>query len=307
MPVPHVSTNFADVLDIRFKQIFDDELEMLQDMLPNVYTMEGTNGRNDMRWSEIGTMTDFIQFNGSVDFGSQNQGFDVTLTPVEFTRGIQVERLLFENDQFQTMNQRPAALANAAHRTRQRHGALIFNSAFTDDSGGLFYDNTENVALCADSHTTNSGASTANGFDNLGTAALTATAVQAARLQMRGFRGDQADRISVVPDELFIPPDLEEEGYEIIASAGKVDTANNNANIHQGRYRMTDWEYMMDTSNWFLSDSGMRRKHVHWSDRIPLEFAFVEDFDSIIAKWRGYMVYGLAHTNWRWVMGHQVS
>ena len=29
--------------------------------------------------------------------------------------------------------------------------------------------------------------------------------------------------------------------------------------------------------------------------------------NTFVAKWRGYMVYGLAHTNWRWVMGHQVS
>ena len=70
---------------------------------------------------------------------------------------------------------------------------------------------------------------------------------------------------------------------------------------------MTDWEYMQDTNNWFLSDSGMRRKHLHWSDRIPLEFAFVEEFETIIAKWRGYMRYSNAWTDWRGIFGANVS
>ena len=306
MPVPHVSTNFPDVLDPTFKRIFNDERDQLPDMLPEFYSFGDTGPRGDTsKWSGVGTLPDFSEFTGNLTYKSQSHAFDTVATHKEFAQGTQIERKLFDDEQHGTMNARPAAIATSAARTRQNHAAHMFTNAFSVDTA--FYVNSEAVALCSNSHTTNSGASTANGFDNLGTAALTAVAVQAARIQMRGFRGDQADRISIVPDELFIPPDLEEEGYEIIASAGKVDTANNNANIHQGRYRMTDWEYMTDTNNWFLSDSGMRRKHVHWTDRIPLEFAFVEDFDTIITKWRGYMVYGLAHTNWRWVFGSQVS
>lgn len=305
MPVPHVSTNFADLLDPRFQRIFEDVYQQLPDMLPTLFNFEGTNGRDTMTWSQVGTIDDFVQFTGNVSYGSQNQGFDTTATPLEFTRGIQIERKLFDDDQFNIMDQKPKALANAAFRTRQRHGSRPWNNAFSVDT--FFYNNTEGVALSSNSHTTTSGASTATGFDNLTTASLTATAVQAARVQMRGFRGDQAERISVVPDELLVPPDLEEEGWEIINSPGKLDTANNNRNISEGRYRMIDWEYLTDSNNWFLMDSTMRSLMLHWTDRIPIEFGMIEDFDTLIAKWRAYMRYTQAHTDWRFLLGASVS
>ncbi len=305
MPVPHTSVNFGDLLDPRFQKIFTEQFKELPDMLPSLYQFPPTNGRNNMTWSEVGTISDFEQLSGSVSYNSQNQGFDVTSTPLEFTNGIQVERRLFDDDQYHIMDQRPSELAISAARTRQKHGARMFNNAFSVDT--LFYSNSEGVALSSDSHITTSGASTANGFDNLGTAALTATAVAAARIQMRGFRGDQAERISIMPDELWHPTDRYEEAFEIVASSGKVDTANNNRNVHEGKYKAIEWEYLTDANNWFLVDSVMRKRQVHWVDRISLEFAMAEDFDTFIAKWRAYMRYSLAHTNWRWVMGHQVS
>ncbi len=305
MTVPHVSGNFGDLLDPRFQKIFSEQYKALPDMLPLLYNFEPDNGRNNMLWSSVGTVQDFEQFTGSVSYNSQNQGFDVTATHVEFTNGIQVERPLFDDDQYNIMNQRPRALANAGSRTRQKHGARMLNNAFAVDT--LFYVNSEGVALSSNSHTNTSGASTASGFDNLGTAALSATAVAAARIQMVGFRGDQAERISVMPDELWIPPDLYEEAFEITASSGKVDTANNNRNVHEGRYRTIEWNYLTDANNWFLVDSTLKGQSVHWVDRIALEFAMAEDLDTMVAKWRAYMRYAMAHTDWRWVMGHQVA
>ena len=305
MAVPHVSGSFADLLDPRFQRIFNDERDQLPDMIPSLYSDAGTNGRNEMKWSEIGTVGDFIQFTGSVSYGSVNQGYDVTATPLEFTRGVQVERKLFDDDQYNVMDQRPRGLAQSAVRSRQKKAAAVFNGAFS--SSNEFYSHSEGVALCSNSHTTTSGASTASGFDNLGTAALTATAVAAARIQMVGYRGDQAERISIMPDELWYPPDLYEQAWEIVSSAGKLDTANSNANVHQNKYTLHEWNYMTDTNNWFMCDGSLRRMHLHWTDRVPIEFAMIEDFDTIVAKWRAYYRMAWAYSDWRWIFGAQVS
>ncbi len=306
MPVPHTSGNFGDLLDPRFQKIFDEKVKQLPDRLPELYTMTPTNGRNNMTWSSVGALPDFEEFTGSVSYNSQNQGFDTTATPIQFSNGIQVERELFDDDQFNIMDQRPRALAISATRTRQKDGARLLNNAFSVDT--FFSNNSEGVALCSNSHTTTSGASTANGFDNLTTSALSATAVSAARIQMRKFRGDQAEKISVMPDELWFPPDLFEIAEEISSSADKVDTANNNVNVNRGQYNLHDWEYLTDTNNWFMGDSVVRGESAFWTDRVPLEFAMVEDMDTIIAKWRGYMRYaGAIWVDWRWVLGGQVS
>jgi hypothetical protein len=258
-----------------------------------------------MMWSQVGAVEDFVAFSGSVEYSSSFQGFDTTAIPVEFTRGIQVERKLFDDDQHQIIEARPRQLARAAFRTRQKHGAQFFNNAASVDT--TFYTNTEGVAPVSNSHTTTSGASTATGFDNLGTAALTAVAVQGAYIQMRDYRGDQAEVITVMPDTLLVPVDLQEQAFEIIESGGKVDTDLNNRNVHQGRYRMIEWEFLTDVNNWFLMDSKLQKDELHWTDRIALEFAMIEDFDTYVAKWRGYMRYALAHTNWRFLFGSIVS
>lgn len=303
--MPHTSANFGDLLDPRFQKIFYENLDELPDMLPKLYSFPPDNGRNNMTWSQVGTLPDFSEFTGNVSYTEQSQGYDTTSTPVEFANGIQVERKLFDDDQYNIMDQKPMALSNSYFRTRQKHGARMLNNAFSVDN--FFYTNSESVALCSNSHTTTSGASTANGFDNLVTSSLTATAVAAGRIQMVGFRGDQAERISVMPDELWYPPNLYENAYEIINASGKVDTSNNNPNVHKGQYMGIEWNYLTDTNNWFMVDSRYRNQMVHWVDRTPIEFAMVEDFDTLVAKWRGYCRYSNAHTDWRWILGANVS
>lgn len=305
MPVPHESGAFADLLDPRFQKIFNDTFDPLPDMLPLLYTMVPSNGRNNMTFSGIGTLTDWDQFTGTVAYSALSQGFDVTMTPIEFTKGIQVERKLFDDDQYHVMDSRPRGLGKSLHNTRQKHAARIFNNAASVDT--LFYSHSEGVALVSDSHTTNSGASTAIGFDNQITAALTATAVFAARLQMVNFKGDQGEKISIQPDELWFPADLTEQAHEIMNSQGKVDTANNNINFHQGTYTGHEWLYLTDSNNWFMCDSSLRKEYLYWQDRIAKEFAMVEDFDTFLAKWRGYIRYGMTWVNWRWILGSIVS
>jgi phage major head subunit gpT-like protein len=306
MSNPATSGQFADLLDPRFQKIFDDKYKQLPDMLPEIYSFPATNGRDNMTWSEVGAFADFSQFSGSISYDSPVQGFDTTSTPLEFVNGFKVERKLFDDDQYHIMDGRPSGLSTAAHRTRQKHGARIFNNAFSVDS--YFSNQSEGVALCSNSHTTNAGGvDTSSGFDNLASSSLTATAVAANRIQMRGFRDDRGGRMSVMPDTIIHPPELYEVAYEIVSSMGKVDTANNNKNVHEGAYKLIDWEYLTDTNNWFMMDSSAQSEMLMWIDRTPLEFAYQEEFDTLVAKWRAYMRYSNAWVDWRFILGNQVS
>ena len=306
MAVPHTTGQFGDLLDIRFQKIFDDNFPQLNDMLPELYRFEPNNGRIDMRFSQVSGYGDIPEFSGAVTYQSAAQGFDTTITPKEFASGIQVERRLFDTDQTAIMTQRPAGLARAAQRTRQKHGARPFENAFSIDT--FFYNNSEGVALCSNSHLTNvQSASTASGFDNLVVTALTATALATARIQMRGFRDAAANIGDVEPDEILFPKELYEIAFEINSSMGKVDTAENNRNVHFGRYKMVEWSHLSDPNNWFLMDGSLRGDSLKWFDSVPVEFASAEDLDTLVAKWRLYMVYGNGHLDWRWILGAQVS
>lgn len=305
MPTPLRATNFTELFDVRFERIINEEYAKHPDMVEKLFTKLPTNGRDNMTFNGVSTIGDFEQFTGSVTYNDIHMMYDTTMTPVEFTNGFQVERKLFDDDQFHIFDGKPKHLARSAWRTRQQHGARIFNNAFSVDT--LFSVREEGVALCSNSHTTTTGASTSEGFDNLTTDALTATALAAGRIQMRNFRGSQAERFSSTPDTILFPPGLYEKAFEIVNSSGKLDTANNNANVHEGRYKLIEWDYLTDANNWFLIDSNAMSEYLFWSDRVALEYGFIEDFDTFAAKYRAYMRYGHCFTDWRWVLGASVS
>lgn len=305
MAVPHISTNFSELKDIRFQRIANEEYNKHPDMIPKLFNDLPHNGRDRMTFNAVSTIGDFEQFNGSVQYKDQHMMYDTELVYLEFTNGLQIERKLFDDDQYAIWTTKPKSLGRAAYRTRQQHAARIFNNAFSVDT--LFYTQEEGVALCSNSHTTTTGASTSSGFDNLITDSLTATAVATARIQHTQLRGTQAEIISLMPDTLLFPPALYERAFEIVNSSGKLDTADNNANVHEGRYKLIEWNFLTDANNWFMMDSSMMSEMLHWSDRIQLEYGFVEDFETFAAKYRAYMRYAMAWTNWRFILGALVS
>lgn len=309
MAVPSTSTAFADLLDPRFKKIFNDRYDQLPDRISDFYDVKsGADAptKDTYRLSQVGTFGDVPEFTGSITYDDVNQGYDSTLTHKEYATGFQIDRKLFDDDQYGIMDGKPRGMSTAFQRTRQKHAASVFNNAFSIDNTWL--NHTEGVALCSDSHTTTAqGVVTSSGFDNRITAALSAVSVAAARIQMRGFRGDRAERISVMPDMLLYPKELYEVAYEIIESEGKPDTANNNKNVHKGGYKGTDWEYLLDTNDWWMIDSGTMKESLTWVDRVQKEFGMVEDFDTLVGKWRLYARYSLGWNDWRWILGSQVS
>ncbi len=309
MPVPSTSVNFADLLDPRFQKVYNDTYKQLPDRISDFFDMKSGSDaptRDTYRLSQVGTFGDVPEFTGSITYDDVNQGYDSTLTHKEYATGFQIDRKLFDDDLYGIMDVKPRGLATAFQRTRQKHAASIFNNSFSLDNTWL--NHTEGVAMCSDSHTTTAtGVSTASGFDNRITAALSAVAVAAARIQMRGFRGDRAERISIMPDTLIYPVNLYQTAYEIIESEGIPDSANNNKNVHKGGYTGKDWEYITDTNDWWMVDSSVMKENHIWVDRVKAEFGMVEDFDTLVGKWRLYARYSLGWRDWRHILGSQVS
>lgn len=296
---------FGDLLDKRVTKMFFDELKQLPDRIPEFYGMENSSDSFE-RWSGVGEIGDFSEFGGTVTYQAQSQGYDVTAEHLAYANGFQVTRQMYDDDRHGIWERKSPALANAYTRTRQGHGARIFNFAFQNDT--KFYNHTEGVSLCNDAHTTTSGASTAVGFDNYVTSSFTAVSVSALRTQMRQFRGDVANRISVMPSKLVYPVELADRADEIIKSQKDPATPNNAYNPQgNGRWAGVDWEYLTDSNNWFMIDEKMAKQWLVWFDRIPLEFGRAEEFDTFVAKWRAYCRYSYMWVNWRWIAGAEVS
>jgi hypothetical protein len=307
--MPGVMQNWQDLADVRFARIFDNRFKQLPDMISRFFTVIGPGAspqRASYRTSSAGSFGDVPEFTGQVTYDDVYQGYDGTITPKEYASGYQIERKLWDYDEFGVMDRKPAGLATSLQRTRQKHAAQPFNNAFSVDTTWNTF--TENVALCSNSHTTTApGVSTATGFDNLVTGAFNATTLAAIRIQMINFRDDRGNRIAVMPKLILHPPDIYDLVHEVIRSEGQPDTANNASNVHYEAWEAVEWLYLTSTQNYFVIDPVMMKDSLIWYDELPGEFAMVETFDELIGKWRVYERHANGHNDWRWVTGAQVN
>jgi hypothetical protein len=125
-------------------------------------------------------------------------------------------------------------------------------------------------------------------------------------LKMRSTLDDRGGRIPIVPDTILVPAELEEKAWELVTAEGKLATNHpgTNPNIHQGKLKVVVWDYLTDPDVWFLIDSRFAKMFLNWFDRVKLEFAAAEDFDTLVAKYRAYMRYNAGWSDWVWVHGN---
>jgi len=123
--------------------------------------------------------------------------------------------------------------------------STIYNSATGTDFLG--YDG---LALASTAHTCLDDAGTT--YSNYLNAALGVTSLATARLRFRKSVKDDGQRLVIKPDMLVVNPDLEFTANELTKSTGKVDSADNNINIHKGAFGTYVYDRLTSTTSWFL-------------------------------------------------------
>jgi phage major head subunit gpT-like protein len=301
-----LSENFGDLLEPGLRKIYDEQFNTLPEMRPLLFNVQGSSTSYE-KSSSVGSFGDMGVFKGTIGYDDVEQGYDVTYRHIQLAKGFKVERALFDDDLYNIISRKPRGLAISANRTFEKYAASLFNNAFTG-SGTIVVDgetvlsNTEGQALCSTAHPYSP--SDSNTQSNYGTSALSPAAVEATRIAMATIKDDRGNLISVMPDLILCPRNLEETAWEIISSKGKVDSAENNANFHFGKYKLAVWDYLTDTNNWFLIDQTMMRMYLNWFDRIPLEFFQDKSFDTLIAKYAAYCRFSFGWSDWRFIYGH---
>ena len=298
-----VSEQWAELLEPGLRSIFEVQREALaaSSVIPALFnvTPSSKSAEHDLG---AGGLSDFEEYKGAIEYDKPDQGYKTTYTHVEYVKGIAVERKLVADDQYNVINRRPRQLAIAAMRTREKHAASVFNNAFS----GSFLGG-DAVALCSASHPYSPQNATVQ--SNTGTTALSYSSVISTRKLMRAFVDDRGELITVNPDTILVPPELEDTAWEIINTIQKPGTADNDANFVRSKVnRVVAWDYLTDANNWFLADSMLASLYLNWFDREDLELAFDPTSDySLVAKWRAYMRYSYGWSDYRWVYGHNVT
>jgi hypothetical protein len=300
MPDLAITENFGDLLDSRFRKIYDKEYgeNVNESMVPMIFGMESST-KNYEKVSGIGGLGDVQEFDGSISYDVVGQLYDKTYEFPEYALGFKVERKLYDDDLFGIMDRRPWQMAISVGRTREKLGASLFNGAFVGTDGP------DSLPLCSASHPYSPD--DASTMSNAGSTALSAVAIESVRrIGHNSIFNDRGELMQINYDTIMCTVNNEEAAWEVINSKGKVDTANNNRNFHSGRYDLAVWDRLTDSTNWFMTDSKLCKMFLSWWDRVKPEFNYDRDFDTMVAKWSTYYRASVGWADWRPVYGMNV-
>lgn len=292
------SENFGFLLDPGLRKIFMDEYNAPGTVSDQLYGAEKSHKAVEYDLG-IGGMGDLEEFTGTIPYGDFSQQYRTSYMHREWVKGIKIERKLVDDDLYSVINKRPQQLALVARRTREKHGASLFNNAFntTIFAGG------DTLSLCNTAHTY-VGTSTTQ--SNSGTTALSSTAVEATRLLGMQFKDETDNLVDVMFDTILVAPGLEETANTIVKSDWKPGTAQNDINWNLGRYKVIVWTRLTSSTSWFMLDSKYMKMFLKWFDRIPVEFNKDKDFDTYVSKWSCYQRYSFGFSDWKFIYGHNV-
>ncbi|MHB9035100.1 MAG: Mu-like prophage major head subunit gpT family protein [Armatimonadota bacterium] len=217
---------------------------------------------------------------------------------------IAVEREAIEDDKYGQIRLRVQSLAREAKRHIDELIFSLLKNGFaaTCYDGQYFFD--------TDHAEGDSGTQS-----NKGTAALDASALQAAITSMMKYKDDRGNLLGITPDLLVVPPDLQWVAMELLESTYWPGSQANHkmaANVLKGKLDLLVSPYLTDTGDWFVLSTKGVVKPVILQSRMPVEFAALEA-DSESGFMRDQYIYGVrARYNagyglWQMAYGSQVA
>lgn len=297
--MPQISENFSQLTDLDpvlteiFYQHYDREMETGR-FLFNEQSSDKAK-ETDLR---IGGFRDPREFSGQVQYQTVLADYQIEYAHTEFADGFMVERKLFDDMQYGPIFGAASQMGIAFARKRKKDRASVFNLAFSGRTG---YDG---ATLCANNHPRSAGDNTA--VDNLATLTLNAANLETVIVAHMHLGDDLGEEISIVPNLLVVPTALRKTALELVGSELTPDSANNAINVHRGMQVLV-WPELTDTNAWFTVDMALAGQFLKWFDRVPVEFAAEQSFDTMLRKYRGYMRYSFGWSDFRWVYGSNPS
>ena len=207
-----------------------------------------------VQYTSQGTLGLFVETDegARATFDAASQGFDKTLTPLQYTLGYTMTRIAMDDDKKGILSGLASHLGRSYSESRNILAADIFNNGFSNSFLGA-----DGVELFSSLHLQD-GSSTTFRNELATTADLSITSLRTALIDFRNFRDGRNKRLNLRPSKLIVPPDGEFEAREILQSVGRSDTANRADNMFgKSELSLTGdsihvWNYITDTDSWYL-------------------------------------------------------
>ena len=300
----HVSENFGKLLYPGLRKIFFETYSELPEQFTKIYNVQKSNSATETDYG-LGAFGDWEERTGELDtvaYAKISEGGEVTYTHKAFTKGFMISRELNDDEKYGQMKKMAKALARAGRAKVEKDAIQVLTKGFQGQSGT--FKGRDGKELFHNAHDLVDSEKTCS---NILTEELSEQSLKKA-IQMMASQLDEAGNlIQMKATKLIVPPALEDTALRLLHSTQLPGTNHNDTNEYlKDRLSVVVMDYLATTAGgndkfWFLQDGNRHELNFFW--RIKPEFKHEEDFDTFVAKYRGYMRYSYGFSDWRGMVG----
>ena len=300
----HVSENFGKLLYPGLRKIFFETYSELPEQFTKIYNVQKSNSATETDYG-LGAFGDWEERTGELDtvaYAKISEGGEVTYTHKAFTKGFMISRELNDDEKYGQMKKMAKALARAGRAKVEKDAIQVLTKGFQGQSDT--FKGRDGKELFHNAHDLVDSEKTCS---NILTEELSEQSLKKA-IQMMASQLDEAGNlIQMKATKLIVPPALEDTALRLLHSTQLPGTNHNDTNEYlKDRLSVVVMDYLATTAGgndkfWFLQDGNRHELNFFW--RIKPEFKHEEDFDTFVAKYRGYMRYSYGFSDWRGMVG----
>ena len=235
---------------------------------------------------------------GAVSYDSESQGQTKRYTHVTYGLGYIVTREELEDNLYETLSKRRIkALSFSIRQTEEIVASNVINRGFNPSYVGGDGSSLFNASHATVSGTQSNRMSADSDFSE--------AALEDMIIQMMLAQNSRGLRISVMPKQLIVPPQLAFDAERVVKSSMQSGTANNDINAVKSMGLLpggvTVNHYLTDSDAWFIKTNvpnGLMR-----FNRRATEFKQDNDFDTENAKAKSTLRFSVGWTDWRGIFG----
>ncbi len=268
--------------------------------------------------SDIGAL---VPFDGQYEEGNMYPGYKSRIVFPEFGLKTVDEKKLQEDIGFKNVLTNTRNLVNAANETKEDYAGRFWGNM--DSASWDFASTDEGLPVASNSHTStdpNVNPASIGGFDNLGVAAFSYSALHAALWNMKQYRKSNGKRINRSDDQVFgiVHPDwMTWQVEQVIGTEKGLDGPDTNLNpAHKGlrgntRFRSIPYSRLDDYSinSWHLVDLTMLMENFYFYNRVQGTYSTHVDreTENIIQTYRTRFGLGFKVEGWRAIYSNIVA
>lgn len=292
--MPIGTSNFGELLWPGIKELWGDRYNKWKPIYPEFLEVIDSDKAFEKFQGLTGFGTFAVKDQGqSIAYADPHLGYQQIIDPVVYALGASITYEMYEDEQYNWINDIPELLADSARQTEEVVAHTVLNNAFSTAGA-------DGVSLCSTSHPNVDGSATQSNRPTSG-ADLTQTSLENANIAISNWTDDRSKNINLKGTKLVVSTTDQFVAEKILKTEYKVDSADNTINPMSGRHPLVVSPFLTDPDAWFLLTDA--KSGLIYTRRRKPKLERQNEFDTLNLKFINHMRFGVGFVNWRIIYG----